>query len=246
MSTETRYSVGTITTGEAALQIYPKQLPASPRPGVLYIHGAGSDATYCISPVGNQNALTKLVAEAGYVGLSADLGGPATWGNSIMKVRTDSAYTHLQTMPGVAPGEVALISASMGGLGAINWAAANTNKVACIIAVIPVINLTDIFVSNRSGCAPSINGAYANRYTEAEFGAAFNPQTIANGTVLDDIPILIFYGLTDTLCLPAEVTAFAAKLNNVTLVPLPSGHDFTSYNLVDHPLAVAFLEEHAA
>lgn len=238
------YSVGSVVAGEGSLEIYPTV--TGNRPGVQSVHGAGSDATYCIATDGNQSTLTDLIAQAGFTAISGDNGGPAAWGNSIA-VQSVNAYTsRLQGMAGVTPGKIALIGSSMGGLTSLNFAAANPSKVSCIVAIIPVINLTDIYTNNRLGFAASILAAYGGGYSEADYGPTRNPLTEASLGKLAGIPMLFFYGLTDALCLPQFTEQFAAYPGmNVTLVPLPSGHDFTSYGLVDHPQVVQFLNDHA-
>ena len=112
-----------------------------------------------------------------------------------------ASYNTLQALPGTKPGKVALIGASMGGLSAMNWAAANPTKVACIVMTIPVINVTDIKGNDRLGYGAYINSAYGGSWTEGQYGANHNPQTMASAGKLNGIPMLIFYGLSDQLCM---------------------------------------------
>lgn len=244
MAASTEYSVGTVVPAEGALVIRPKFKPLTPKQGVMFVHGAGSDSTYCISPLGVQSTLTNLIATEGYTGYSGDNGGPNTWGNVSAISRMTSGYGHLQAQ-GTRAGKVALVSASMGGLVSLVWAAQNKSKVSCIVSVIPVMNVTDIKTNNRGGYGAAIDAAYSGGWSEATYGAVHNPRTLAAAGKFSGIPMLLFYGLTDTLCVPAETEAFAASVgSSVELVALPSGHDFTSYGLVDHPRIVEFLNEH--
>lgn len=238
----TEYSVGTVVPGEGALMIRPKFKQS--RQGVMFVHGAGSDATYCIRPEGKQAELTQLVAADGFTAYSGDNGGPQTWGNVTAIARMGSGQAYLQGQ-GVKGDKIALVSASMGGLVSLNWAAQNKAKVSCIVSVIPVINVTDIHTNNRGGSAAAINAAYSGGWSQATYGAVHNPRTLASAGKFSGIPMLIFYGLTDTLCVPAETEAFAASVgSSVELVAMPSGHDFTSYGLADHPRIIEFLNEH--
>lgn len=247
--TATFYSVGTIAPSEAALLIRPT-VQQAPKHGVMYVHGAGSTATYCIDPYGRQSSLTHTVAAAGFVGFSGDHGGTSTWGNATAMSRLSAAYAYLQQQPGVTPGKVALISGSMGGLTSLNWAAQNPDKVSAIVTVIPVINPNDIVTQNRmlagQPYAPMVNAAYPGGWSEAAYGATYNPRTRATAGAFAGIPMLIFYGLTDPLCVPAETEAFAAACGqNVTLVPLPTGHEQATYSAVDHERVARFLLDHA-
>ncbi len=248
MSYSSTYALGTIgaAPGESSVVIRPKYPPTTPKPGVMFVHGAGSDSTYCISPLASQAQLTRKVAAAGFHGFSHDNGGVATWGNDTAISRLTAGRTHLQSALPVKAGKVALVAASMGGLNALAWAGANPAQVSCIVAVIPVIDVTDIHANNRSGYAASINSAYAGGWSEATYGATHNPLTMARAGLYAGIPMLLFYGLTDTLCIPAKTEQFAALPGmNVTLAPIPTGHDFATYDAVDHDQAVAFLTQHA-
>lgn len=242
------YGVGTVTTGEAALQMRPKFPPASAQDGVMFVHGAGSTATYCVDTYGRQSSLTNAVADAGFTCFSGDIGGVATWGNSTAMARMTAAYNYLQSLPGVKPGKVALISGSMGALTSLNWAAANPTLVSAVVSVIPVINPTDIVTNNRGGYAALVNAAYGGAWSEGTYGATYNPRTRATAGAFAGLPMLLFYGTVDTLCMPAETTGFAASVGaSCTLVPLTGlGHEEASYTATDHAHAVAFLKANAA
>jgi len=64
----------------------------------------------------------------------------------------------------------------------------------------------------KRGAGAYINSAYGGSWTEGQYGANHNPQTMASVGKLNGIPMLIFYGLTDHLCMPAEALALKAKL----------------------------------
>lgn len=247
MSYSTQYDKGLVSgTGtESSVRIYPKYRPATPRKGVMFVHGAGSDSTYCISPLGSQAQLTRKVAAAGFCGFAHDNGGVATWGNDTAISRLSAGKTYMQANMPVGSGKVALVSASMGGLNALAWAAANPTLVSCIVSVIPVIDVTDIHTNNRAGYAGSINSAYSGGWSEATYGATHNPLTMAAAGKYAGIPILFFYGATDTLCLPSKTEQFASTVgSNVTLVSIPTGHDFATYDAVNHDMIVSFLNQH--
>jgi hypothetical protein len=227
----------------------PKIRPAVPKYGVVHLHGASGTAwTAHGAPgtPGNYQAGTVVsAARDGRNAVAADAGGPQTWGNQAAIDGCQRSYDRVQTLPGTKPGKVWLIGASMGGLTALNWAAANPNKVAGIIMIIPVINLNDVKVNNRGGYAGLVNTAHGGNYNESTMGATKNPATMAGTGKYAGIPIQIFYGLTDTVCVPWEAEAFAAAVGaNVEMNPLNSGHDDASYRSVDYAGIIDFMNSH--
>jgi pimeloyl-ACP methyl ester carboxylesterase len=228
------------------LILEPKFKVATPRYPVAFVHGAGSTAIYCIDALGKQGNLTSLIVGDGYTASADDNGGTATWGNAASLTALDANVTALLARSNVRTGKVALVSASMGGVISLNYALANPTKISCIVSVIPVINPDDIKTNNRSGYAASINTAYGGTYVEATQGATKNPYTYRANSAIADIPMLLIYGATDTLCLPAYTEAFAAAApSKRTLVQLASGHDFTTYDSVNHPQILDFIKTYS-
>ena len=234
--------ISTLVPG--GLTLKPNEFASPARAGVIFVHGAGSTGTYCLDRYGRHGQLTRRVVDLGLAGWAGDNGGVASWGNQADMTAMTNGYNALQVRPGVAPGKVALVSGSMGGLVSLNWAARNPDKVACIVSVIPVINPTDIYVNNRGGYGPQIAAAHGG-WSEASRGAQWNPATMALAGTYAGIPMLLFYGLTDTLCMSAQTETFAATVGtNVTLVPLASGHAEASYAGADHEAIAAFINLH--
>lgn len=236
---------GSGVANEGTLRITPKYPSPVPKYPIQYVHGAGSDSTYCISPLGNQDTLTQMIAAAGFEANSGDNGGPNTWGNTTAIAGVNAHFNQGQAWTSAKTGKVALVSGSMGGLNSMNWAAANKAKVSCIVSVIPVCNVDDIFQNDRGGYKWTINAAYPGGWSQATYGANHNPITLSQTGKLSGIPMLFFYGLTDTLCLPTWPEQMAQQAgNNITLVPMPSGHDWDSYASVDQPRIVEFLKQY--
>lgn len=240
----TNFSIGTVSTGEQCVDMTPKYAAGQQFPGVAFVHGAGSTADYCLQPEpANQAALTQKVGSR-FPAISGDNGGLLTWGNSLSLSRLGLYVQRLANRPDTT-NEYALVSASMGGLVSFNFAAQAVKKPRAIVSVIPVINLNDIYLNNRDGYGAGIGAAYGGSYNEAMHGTTNNPYAMRDMDKLKDIPMLLFYGLTDTLCRPEFTEEFAAAdPGNRILVPLESGHDYTSYANVDHDMIVQFLEEH--
>lgn len=239
------YKSGVIHASENHVEIQPKTQPQEPLPGVLHVHGAGGSALTALQWYDNGKPhASNVLADAGYTSVSADLGGAQTWGNSLATDRLTLARNYLQTLPHVKPGKVVLYAQSAGAIAALAWANANPGTVACMVLIIPVMNLTDIKVNNRTGYASLIDTAYGGTYSEAVHGATRNPKTMATAGKFKDFPILIHYGLTDTTCIPSETTAFATAVGEtVTLVSHATGHDMTTYGDVDNKALVAFIND---
>lgn len=239
------YSDGASPSSEGLLRLRPKFNPREDMGGVMFVHGAGSGATYCMDAYGRQGILTQRIISEGYSGISGDNGGPQTWGNPTSVRRIESNLSELFGMGNVEAGKYALVSGSMGGLNSFNYAAQAAVKPSAIVTVIPVINLEDIRANNRGGYGSLINAAYSGGYNESTMGQFFNPYTMRNADKLKGIPTLIFYGASDTLCLPTYATQFvAADPTYRQAVSLPYGHQEEAYAAVDHDMVIAFLEEH--
>lgn len=224
------------------LAMWPKS-PTAPRYGVVFAHGSAKSATFCLERATGLTHLSRRLIDAGHYGFSGDNAGPNTWGNQASIDAFNGGPAKLVEL-GSASGKVAIVAASMGAAVALNWAARNPTKVACIVLIIPVINLSDIVSNNRNGWAYLINAAYGT-WSETTKGAAYNPATQAIAGAFDDIPMLIFYGTSDTGCVPSQTEAFAANVGpSATLVPMPFGHENAAYLGVDHAAVEAFITAH--
>lgn len=213
------------------------------RHGVLFAHGSGDKSTFCLDRGYGLPALTHRIVDAGHAGFSGDNAGPTTWGNQASIDAFNVGVAKLEAA-GAAPGKVAIVAASMGAAVAFNWAARNPSKVACLVAIIPVVNLTDIVSNNRMGWAPMVSAAYGS-WSEAARGPAFNPATQAANGLLAGIPMLLFYGTADAGCVPAQTMAFASNVGpSAQLVPMPFTHEVAAYNAVDHDMVVDFITSH--
>ena len=134
----------------------------------------------------------------------------------------------------------------MGGQVSLNWAAANRDKVSCLVSVIPVVDPNDIVVNNRSGYAGLVNAAYQGGWSQATYGSTYNPLTLAQAGRFAGLPMLLFYGTTDALCVPAQTQAFATAAGpSCTLVPVTGGHALSTYDAVNHAQIVAFIQANA-
>lgn len=175
--------------------------------GVLFCHSAGATATEPLLESWAQFVMP--LAAAGHPILATDLGGPVTWGNDTIIARITTAKAYLHASMGAKTGKVILIGMSMGAAGALAWAGANPSLVAGFVGVAPVSNITDIWNTNYTGWAPIIDTCYAGGWSEATYGAAHNPATMAAAGKYATIPTLLYSGISDPLVMPATVQYIA-------------------------------------
>jgi predicted esterase len=233
-----------VQVGEADGVLRPK-LPAQAgtKRGVLYVHGheAANPAAWQWQLYIQRATLISRIAAAGHVVVTADLGGNSTWGNATVIARITAAKAYLLSL-GVLSTKIALVGQSMGAQNAMVWAAANPSLVSCLVTMIPVVDVNDLQVNNRGGLASDISSAYAGGWSEAVYGATHNPATIAAAGGLDSTPIQMWYGTSDTLCLPALAETFAAQANLCEAHPIAGGHAESTIGNVDIDAVLAFIE----
>ena len=221
--------------------IRPKLIPpGTTKPGILYLHGAGDTGTSWWSVPQRQTIMTYL-ANAGYVIASSDFGGTETWDNDTVMATIDTAYTSLQAMEGVTPGQIVLFGQSMGALNALGWARYNRAKVLAVIGVIPVVNLTDCH-DNR-GYATEIDSAYPpSGYTEVAFGLQHNPNTMASNGSYTNMPIQLWQGEGDATAPPDIEAIFAAAVGaSCTTISIPGTHSDTTVGEVVPATVLSFI-----
>lgn len=242
MSAWASTGLGAVTVGEAytaTLAKYPK--PAGTMPGVIFCHGntgrswdsSGADFAQVV------NAL----ADAGYPVLSGDWGGSSTWGNDTTIARITTGKAYLQASMGAKAGKIILVGASAGGQGALVWAAANPTLVSCLVGLLPVSDVNDIFVNNRAGIAANISSCYSGGWSQATYGATHNPVTIAAAGGLTALKMRLFYGTTDTIVIPSTVTTLAASAGaNTVISSVPGDHVGATLASIDAATVLAFVQ----
>lgn len=230
--------IGNVVSGENDLIVSrDSTLPLAV--GTIYVHGAEGTPPGGIAwtAIPGRRAIMAAVSAESTI-LSSDLRGNATWGNDSVLSAITAARTYLLSLPGVSPGKVNILAQSMGGVAAAAWAAANPTLVNRMALLIPVINLTD--VRNNSGYQAAIDAAYGGTYTEAAYGAAHNPLTLATSGTLSSIPMKVWYGNTDTLCKPEFALQFAAA-SGAKLRVMGGGHaEETVANIDPEEVALFF------
>lgn len=235
------YGRDTITSGDGYVALYPKFYKKdNTKMGILFVHGNTGTAANVID--GNIIQITTAIANAGYPVLSCDFGGPTTWGNTTAINTIAAAKTYLQSTMGAKAGKIILVGQSAGGLLSLNWASTNLANIAAFVGLMPVVNLTDVHTNNRGGVASQINTAYGGSYSEAAFGAARNPQTMATNGLYAGLPMMIYSSVSDTIVLDSIVTTFVNTANvTATRYSIAGGHDNATFASIPTANILSFI-----
>jgi len=229
---------------EGQLELYPKSWRRDgTMPGVLVAHGAGGTALECRTNSGSNLNWYKFIdalVESGYAVLSLDFGGN-TWGNVTAMSRMDAAFTYLTTTMGASSAKVGIVGQSMGHLTAMNWAAQNRSKVAYVVSSMGVANLANIY--GNSAYTAQINIAYSGAYSDATYGATYNPY-VNTATKFSGLPWLGFAGDSDTTCPPAFTDTLASRIGSTAKVIKATGgaHNWDTTGLWDKDAMLAFVK----
>lgn len=185
-------AVGRYYAGEMDVTMWPQDLYAQEHPGIIFCHGATARANVVLAKNGVMLArlLSKLV-DAGWPLLSCDLGPtPSNWGNDAeVMPRMDDAYAYAMSV-GFKPNKVHLFVTSMGNVSGLRWAAANSEKVASIVAAIPAYDM-ELHRQVDGGLRTPIDSAWGTPYP-APLPAGANPPDLTL-----DVPWLGYYSSDD-------------------------------------------------
>lgn len=141
---------------------------------------------------------------------------------------------------GARSGKIGLIGLSQGTANALSWAGANPTLTGAVTAYLPAPDL------NYAPFKSSIDGAYGGNYTEASYGAAYNPQTMAAAGKYAGIPIDLITASNDTTTPAALATAFknAVGANAVIRNGGATGHEW-AVTYTDPAIRAALLTQMA-
>lgn len=210
--------------------------PALPQvgPPVMMVHGAegSNNGAFAWSQYGTRTKVPRGCLDAGRVIHSPELGGNYTWGNALCQSKMDAAYANMGSE------KIILAGQSMGGPGSCTWAANNPTKVAGIILVIPVLHLGSIL---SSVYASDLNAAYGGAYSDATYGDYSPVIRARNGEFPAGVPVQIWYGNVDTLCLPEYAVEWSGLVGAETH-PIDGGHEERVVNLVDSSAVTQFIK----
>lgn len=226
---------GRYTAAEADYLAFPshRTITAGARRGVMFCHGAqGSSAQFLAESLGYREMASKLADHGGCVVGFADLGAVLNtsdvWGNATGMTRMDSEWAWIKNASGgmAKTDKCILVGGSMGGLMCVNWAQRNPSLVAAVALIIPVLDLQDVYVNDRSGLQASISAAYGG----APDYATRSPMNLASG--LAGIPTKIWYATDDPVTPDVgTVSTFAAAAGASTSSMGAVGHTFSAADL---------------
>lgn len=243
-----KYGLGDVTPAEAYSLLLPRNWAADQTvPGIVFCHGYGDNALAAIDGAGHagQSQIARRLAEAGYPVLGCDLGGTSTWGYTPVQSRINDAITYLQSTVKAKAGKVALVGISMGGCNALVYAANNPANVSCLVGVAPVNDLQSIVTNNTGGLAAAINAVYPSGYSDATYGATYNPTVMAASGKYAGIAVHLWQGSSDGTV--NTTPTFYSKLPPATstITYLPGGHAETTWSEVDPGTVINFLKANA-
>lgn len=193
----------------------------------------------------------QTVELGGYFVLGIDAGGAQNWGNPTCLSRITDAYTYAMSTLGSTSSKVGILAWSMGGVGAMNWLAANPSKVSGVWLWEPALDLR--FFNQTSAPYPGglpYSASYSASAYNGNTGGTVTPTTgqaaeiaaayPAGFTTSDPmqntasfrglgVPVKITNASDDNGVPPGLLSYFVAQVNdpNVTLrSPQPLGaHD---------------------
>lgn len=205
---------------------------------VVVCHGHGGsaiDATPSLAFPALTDLFTELAGDRAVV-FVPDGGGTAQWGNATAVAAYHAAIAYAHSVSGTS-GPATIVGISMGMAAACNLAKTWPGDVGRIIGIVPVSDLGDVVTNDRGGNAASVNAAYGGSY--ASNGTATNPLALAPSLT---VPLQIWYGSADVVCVPSTVTALLAAWGGTTQATLVAGgtHGNSTYNAIDRESLRAF------
>jgi pimeloyl-ACP methyl ester carboxylesterase len=96
-------------------------------------------------------------------------------------------------------------------------------------------------VANNTSLATAINAIYPGNWSEATYGAGYNPITIATAGGYAGMPMLIWQGVDDTTVTLATTQALVNKIPTATLIKIPGGHSENTWSEVDPGTCLNFI-----
>lgn len=201
---------------------------------VVYCHGGSADCTQAAgSGLPAVPAVLEPITRALHPILAPTL-GTAHWGNTTARTRIGDALTWATANRDTA-GPAVLIGTSMGAAAALNYAADNPGDIACVIALIPAIDLQAIRVADTGGARAGIDTAHGVTYPAA-LPAGSNPAT---RTAELDLPIQLWTASDDAISVNAATfaTATGADINDVGAL----GHDNDAIAAVNADTVASFI-----
>lgn len=248
-----RARVGGVQAGEKDFVWFPgSNKRGSSKYGVILCHGATANEQYADTTRWASVVIPARIAQAGIPCIAGAFGGD-TFANDTAIARVTAAKTYLIAQTGCASDKVLLVGASMGGGVAVRWAGQNPTQTAAYVGIMPMSDMSDIYVNNRLGLQATIGTAWGVTYPTA-LPAAADLSQYATTMKDNGIPAKIYYSSADTAVLPATVTTLATTMGATAIQHDPGalGHSeggfqqMSTYSSGDWSDLVSFLLAHGA
>lgn len=172
----------------------------------------------------NENAvlpIARALTAAGYAVGWSDL-GINQYANQNAMNRIDALRTYLQSPSiGAKSDKIALAGFSLGGLNAFAYAGNNPTKTLCVTGWCPLVNMQ--LAVDSIDINPYVTASYGGAWTEAQYGAASNPLTMATAGKYTRIPTEIHYSSNDPVIPQSSITQFISAVNSSDTVSVNAG-----------------------
>lgn len=196
------------------------------RPVVVYCHGLlgfGIDAAK-----GSVARQLGWLARAGYPVISADLGGPATWGIDDTKTAIDQALAYTTSQFGIDTSRVALFMESMGFTVGVPWiAAGNVARTVWAYGIVPVADMAAVAARPQNAAlAASMHGAYGSQAAWTAALPTHNPVASGLTSKLHGLGprFRIDADQDDTINLPVDYETFRTAVPGTDVRYWPGQH----------------------
>lgn len=193
-------------------------------PPVVFHGGSFSDASQVVgNDLPSFQPIVRAILDAGFVIVGSTT--QVSWGNSTAQNRTDDVLAWARTTFGASNRPAVMLGGSEGAVDALTYAYVNPAKVACVVGLIPLIDLQEAREQDIQGLRGTIDTAWGVTYPAALPSGA-DPMTAGHQATLATIPIQLWYATDDAVS--ANITAFRNGTGCDIRPVGPTGHSDTS------------------
>lgn len=158
----------------------------------------------------SEMAELRTFAALGFPVITADLGGPATWGNDTVQARITEAWNYMKLGWGVAHDGFVGYAQSMGGVALLNYMRAHPADMVALAGEVPVIGLDDTHDRDPLSLSGSIESAYGGLSAYNAAVATHDPYANMATHAALGIPTKFWVALDDPICSLAVALYFDA------------------------------------
>lgn len=210
---------------EMSTLFLPRKVDPTKR-AIIYAHGANGDGGQLVDWK-TQKSLCQFFgkfAQAGFVILSGDWGGPYTFGNDTELAAMEAGWAWLKASGLCATDKVILAGGSMGSWSTQRFALEHPTWVAGLNLWVPALDVESARNTDLLGLRDNINAAWG--LPAGSYNALDGSVVPARGNILTragelgSIPTHLWYSTADPVTTPAFVAAYLSARNN----PAVQGH----------------------